>query len=100
MAANNRNKVIVSGITGNEQPVTTFKHINITGKKGSSPGQHDDIDVALIRDTKAGISNVSNVKMVGVDNTKSNAHSTSAANSGQLPTNVETEQLNENCDMK
>jgi len=82
MATNNRNKVIVSGITGNQQPVTTIKNINITGKIGSSSGQHDDIDVALIRDTHAEISEVSNVTLVGADNSKSNSHSTSVTNSG------------------
>jgi hypothetical protein len=99
MAANQNSKILMCGITGNEKKVIKIKNITMIGKKGVS-GQREDINLALISDTKAEISEVSDFTMVGVDYTESNVHSTSAANSGQLPTNVETEQLDKDCDMK
>lgn len=73
MAANQNSKILMSGLTGNEKKVITIKNITMTGKKGVS-GQREDIDLALIRNTKAEISEVSDFTMVGADYTQSNFH--------------------------
>jgi hypothetical protein len=90
MATNNNSKIVVSGITGNQNSVTNIKNITMIGKKGGCSDQHDDIDIALIRNNKNVISDVDNVNMVGADYTESNANSASGAYSRQSPTNVKT----------